>query len=780
MATPTITAKITPPQPPKSQEITKDAPFDPESQNEDLLNRYGKKLIDLISKKRTQWEWKRRGIVLKTLKNKEMLKGNQHIGAYPGTFDTFDAMEEYWNWAGSDEKNGDRSIDRRPHNFYQMIEKAFVAALSAQTPKQRWTPANADVEEDRETAKIASRAEEIIERANKVKSMLRQELMEFFTSGCYFKYTRYVVDADRTGTHKQTVFQMAKAEVLPARYQCFNCGQTTPEDALVAQRKLACPNCGSPLGPDNYFESHVDEIPLAEQKEDVPNGMVLWDVYGPMHMDADPDAADLSSTPLLNCAVEVPLGWLRTTFQDNWEKFEEGANSGTGSELLDRQYRDMLTTPQGYATWFSFSSQNKPTYNRTWVQPMLFAEMDEKIEALELMKAFPKGCMIAWTGDLPLQIRACKLTDEWTWAGTEQKGFGLFPPPVGDPAVPIQERINDCINKIDEYMDRLACGILLANEGYVDTRALNGKPMLPGVLNPVTFRKGAGPASIQEAIFQVRAEIDAMIFQYVAQLKQDMELLVGTPPQTFGAGTQEGVETMGGQQQQLNTGMMKLGLHWEVIGDEHAEAAENAMKCASDNMTDDWFQSVSDESKDFRNEYVHLDQMKGTVHAERDTDQGFPMTAAEIRQFWQDVVTNPENPFTQMILSEPENVDNAIRFIGVPGLKAPKGAMRGKMLRIISMLVNSGPQQMPDPETGEPIQAPSVMPNKYLDDLDTLIKLIPAWSEEHWDQLEENQPGIDNLVAFYKMCVVYQHEIGAETQMAGGTPPPGQPAPAGA
>jgi hypothetical protein len=769
---------MTPPQPPTSQEPTRDAPIDPQSQNQTLLAKYGKKLIDLVSKKMGSWEWKRRGIILKVLKNKEMLKGNQNIGVYPGSFDTFDALEEYRNWSGADEKNGDRSMDRRPHNFYQMLEKAFVAALSAQIPKTRWRPANADDEADRETAKVASRAEEIIERANKIKSMLKQELMEFFTSGCFFKYTRYVVDADRTGTHKQTTVQMTRGEVLPARYQCFECGQATQESDLVQQKGLACPNCGSPLGPENYFESYVDEIPVAEQTQDVANGMVLWDVAGPMHINADPDAADLMNTCLLNWAVEVSVGWLRTTFDEGyWEKFEEGQTSGTPSELLERQYRDMLTTPSGYATWFSFASQNKPTYNRTWVQPMLFAEMEEKAEAQELMKQFPQGCMIAWVGDMPLQIRAAKLTNEWTWAGTEQKGFGLFPAPAGDPAVPIQERINDCINKIDEYMDRLAVGILLANEQYVDTAAMNNKGMLPGMLNPIAFRKGAPPSDIQHAIFQVRAEIDAMIFQYVATLKQDMELLVGTPPQTFGAGTQEGVETMGGQEQQLNTGLMKLGLHWEVIGEEHAEAAENAIKCAAKNMTEDWFNAVSDESQEWRNEYVHLDQMKGSVHAERDTDQGFPMTSAEIRQFWKDILQNPENPFVQALLDEPENVDNAIRFIGVPGLKPPKGAMRGKMLRIISKLIEGQPIEQQDPQTGEVLQLPSVAPNKYLDDLSTLIKLIPAYTQEHWDQLEENQPAIDNLVAYYKQCVVYEKELAADMQMlAPGGPSTGAPA----
>lgn len=747
-----------------------------------MLTKYGKRLIDAASKKREGWQWKRRGIVEKVFKNKQMLKGNQSIGFYPGTTEAFDPMTEYQNWMGGDDKNADRSMDMRPHNFYQMVEKAYVASMSSQVPKTRATPMNADVEEDRETAKVFDRVMEIIERANKTKSLLRQELMEFFTSGCYFKFTRYVVDANRTGTHKQTVVKIVQnAEVLPARYQCFNCGVSTPEDGMVAQKNLQCPNCQTPMDGSNFFEGHSDEIPVAEQKDDVPNGMVLWDVYGPMHIDADPDAPDLRNTCLLNLAQEVSLGWLRMTFDQFWEKLSEGQTSGSGSEMVERQWRDMLTSPSGYQPWFSATNQSKPTYNRTWIQPMLYAEMDNsnKAEADDLLKQFPNGCMIAWCGDQYLAIRPANLSDEWTWCGREQKTFGLFPSPGGDSVVPVQERINDCISKIDEYADRLACGILLANGQYIDTEAMNNKAMLPGVLNSVVMRKGMPPGDIQNMIFQVRGEIDAAIFTFLAILKQDIELLASTPPQLFGAGTQEDVDTASGQAQQLNSAQTKLNLDWELICDEHAEAADNAMRCASKNMTEDWQQAVADDTNEFRAEYVRLGQTKGSVHVEHDTNQLFPMTAGEIRTWWTNLLNSQNTQLTQELLSEPQNMEAAVRWAGVPGLVAPEGSMRGKMLQIIALLIKSGPIEQPDPTNpqGPPLEIPSLpvewlIAGKYLDDLPTMIKLLPRWSQEHWDQLKSNQPGLKNVVAFFKQCVVFNKQIQAEMQLTGDTPPP--------
>ena len=805
MATSQIAITATPPKPPNSQEPTKDAPLrTPEAEgaqsdqtqgdqaapmattdastarDKQNLEKYGPQLLTEIEKMRETWAYKRRGIIQCVITNKEMKKGNHNIGFLPGSTEIFDAFQQYNNFAGAaNPDQGDRAMDQRPHNFYQMLMNAFIAALSAQVPKNRWLPSNADETEDRETAKSASRIEEIIERTNQIEDQVKQELGELFTSGMYAKFTRYAVDEDRCGTHKETTLTVTKTDVVPARAQCFNCGAVTPIPD-EANPPAACPQCGTPFGPESFYPGHVDEMPIAQEKTDVPNGMVLQNIYGPMHIDADPDAMTLDDTPLLNLSLEVARGWLRQTFPDFWDKFQPGQSSGSTSEQIERQLRDRLTAAQG-SMWTSYSAQQKPTYQRTWCQPMLFAEMDDKQMAQELMKEYPKGCMIAYVGDMPLYMRASKLAKEWTVCLAE-KGFGLFPQPVGNPAVPLQQRLNDCINKIDEFLDRLCVGIIFCNEEYIDSKAMNGKQMLPGILNGIKFRKGAAMSSIQDAIFQFKAEISPIIMEVVSMLKQDMELLVGTPPQTFGAGTQSGVETATGQAQQQNTGMTKMGLSWSQLRLEHAASAEIAVMCAAKNMTDDWQSVVLDETKEFRAEYVHLDQIKGSVHAEPETDQGFPMSWADRKNFFEQLMQQG-GEILDFLIQEPENIDTMLRFMGVSDiLSAPGKNMRTKALAVIYKLVQQAPIQQQDPATGQVVMVPSLQPNKYLDDLKAWQKFIPSWSEKHWDKLENNPNGIANLVAFYKQTIVMDHELQIELQMpmpgqAPGAMPPGMPPP---
>jgi hypothetical protein len=407
----------------------------------------------------------------------------------------------------------------------------------------------------------------------------------------------------------------------------------------------------------------INGVPVAEEKEDVPNGMVMQSVWGPLHMDADPDAPDLTNTGLLSWSGEVSLGWLRTTFPQMWEKFEAGQMGG--APQLTRWTANIATwSPRhpGYSTWSNFSSQNnRPTRARGFSQ--CFSLKWTK-SADELQKDLPKGCEICFVADMPLMLREPSLPTSGRTAAPSRKAldYTRIPSEIQQSR---SRRINDCISKIDEYMDRLACGILLANEKYIDSKAMNGKQMLPGLLNPVTMKANTPNVDLAHLIFQVKAEIDAQIFTYLAVLKQDMELLVSLRLRPSALEHSKGVETMGGQRQQLDTGMMKMGLVWDNVREEHAESAENGVKCAGKNMTEDWKSVVTDETQEFRNEYVHLDQMKGSVHAEPETDQGFPMTWADIRAFYQELFEKG-GEILDYLMQEPENIDNALRYIAIP------------------------------------------------------------------------------------------------------------------
>ena len=84
--------------------------------------------------------------------------------------------------------------------------------------------------------------------------------------------------------------------------------------------------------------------------------------------------------------------------------------------------------------------------------------------------------------------------------------------------------------------------------------------------------------------------------------------------------------------------------------------------------------------------------LQGNVHAYPDTDQGFPITAAELRQRWMDLMeAAARNPMAQAIFDDPSNQEQAATALGVPGMTVPGAAMRSKVLQNIDKLIQSQP-----------------------------------------------------------------------------------------
>src|SRR5437879_12314024 len=101
-----------------------------------------RQLIELVRKYKQTWFLRRRMVVKRVLKAYEFFKGNHFISFDPESFQWFDAMEA--TFAGGDSQNEDLNLYQFATNFYQMLGFAFVAALSAQLPKTRFLPDNAE------------------------------------------------------------------------------------------------------------------------------------------------------------------------------------------------------------------------------------------------------------------------------------------------------------------------------------------------------------------------------------------------------------------------------------------------------------------------------------------------------------------------------------------------------------------------------------------------------------------------------------------------------------
>jgi hypothetical protein len=720
------------------------------------------RLIGLVRRYKDQWSQDRRVLMQRCLENLEFFKGNQFISFGPGETDFFNAVD-WMNQGEHAEDADDKDLYQYCNNFYQMLATSFVAALAPQVPRSKWMPQDAELLTDTTTAKAAQLLINIIEGQNHEQSLLKQQLLYLYTTGAVFRHTRYVVDAERAGTSREPVFHETETELAPDRYHCFHCGATFAA-APVPMGAQPCQGCDRNLGDDSFFPAEYGPVVRQVGEEDVPNGMVAQNLYSPLEVDCDPAAHSLRQSPILNLEVEVHVGALRAAYPD---MYDEIASSAT-SELSPNGSIDRIARAQVYSqtgTSSSILQDQRPTLSRTWIQPWAF-DLDEDRGFAERMRGmYPTGLLLVSTGATFLSAREASLTQEWTWAGTHE-GFGLYPPSIGDIVVPFQKRYNDMANIVHEFMDRCSSGVTLANADLIDTKSLQGKPMLPGVLNLVKLKRTGAPgaARLGDALYQFQFQMHEEAFRYLDKLVFNAQMFAGIPPQVYGGAGDPSIETFGGQQQQLNSALGKLNIYWENLKEEHARADELAVSCAKDNLTADMRQVVLERGSEFRNDYIRMDDLQGNVHAYADTDQGLPVTAAELRQRWMSLMQAVvNNPLAQAIFDDPTNQEQAAAALGVPNMVVPGAAMRSKVLQIIDKLLRAEALPVVDAATGLPTGEvrPTILPDPGIDDFAVLKQVVRQYCQENSDLPDENPAGWQNLLAYFTAAVVMEGVGGA-------------------
>ncbi len=720
------------------------------------------RLIALVRRYKDQWSQDRMVLMQRCLENLEFFKGNQFISFAPGESDFFNAVD--WMHSGEHAQDSDdKDLYQYCNNFYQMLATGFVAALAPQVPKSKWMPEDAEQLSDVTTAKAAQTLIDIIERQNREQSLLKQQLLYLYTTGAVFRHTRYVVDAERAGTSREPVFNETETQLAPDRYHCFHCGETSAADTM-GMLAHQCRHCDRPLAEDSFFPAEYGPVVRQVGEEVVPNGMVAQNLYSPLEVDCDPSANNLRQSPILNLEVEVHVGALRAAYPDMYDQIAASATSELSANgSIDRIARQQVYSQTGASS--SILQDQRPTLSRTWIQPWAFDLEDDQDFGERMRATYPNGLLLVSTGATFLSARDASLTKEWTWAGTHE-GFGLYPPSIGDIVVPFQKRYNDMANILHEFMDRCSSGVTLANADLIDTKSMQGKPMLPGILNLVKLKRTGAPGAIRlaDALYQFQFQMHEEAFSYLDKLAYNAQMFAGIPPQVYGGTGDPSVETFGGQQQQLNSALGKLNIYWESLKEEHAKADELAVNCAKDNLTGDMRQVILERGSEFRNDYIRLDDLQGSVHAYADTDQGLPVTAAELRQRWMNLMqAAASNPVAQAIFDDPTNQEQAATALGVPNMVVPGAAMRSKVLQIIERLLEAEAVPVID-GTGRPTGQvqPTIMPDKAIDDFTVLKQVVRQYCQENSDIPDENPAGWQNLLAYFTAAVALETQQMAE------------------
>jgi hypothetical protein len=747
-------------------------------------------VFEIIQPFRTQWATDRIMKMPNWLKSTEYDKGKQILGWDPITRTYFDAVA----WYRQNNQESDYSyLEKYVNNITQTCRRNFAAAVARAVPPVVIRPENAENLADMTTAKAAQQAISIIEEANKTKGLLGLESQYLFLYGVYFKWTRFVVDGAWVGYKEEPVFGDVSVP-LPDHFHCLNCGTDSTEDQVAQSGKMSCPSCGAPLGLQDFQEGEASSVIGQTGTRKKPNGLPKWSVYSPLNVDTDPTKEFLEDVPLLTLEWEADASDIRATFPDMAPEIAEGVESATDTNAsYDRLVRTMLYSSSFSVTADIFTARG--TFSIHWIQPNSYYRIqNDDAFVKQLQTLYPYGMKLSMWGPLVLSVDKAVLIKEWSCCKLH-RGYGLYPPSVADNVVPFNERFNAINNILDDYMERCSTGITMVDPRRLDTRQLNGKPLTGGVLNPTPSIGEGVTQPLANAVFHFSFQMDPGLMNYLDRLWNYCQIISGIPPQVSGTGTTPGVETGKGQKQMLDQAMGPLGDIYEAIKDEHASAGQNAIECLQQNIsyTGSLWQVIEENGSEFRNNYVHLDEMQGRVRVKANTDEGLPMSPEQKRQWCETIMEMAEkqNPAAIAWLDETANQQLLNDYWGLPGSVAPGAAQRSKTLQDIRKLLQAPPtpkigpngQQMTDPDDGSPMFSPSLAPDKWVEDYTILLPTVDEFCRENSDVKDDNPLGWANVIAYKRLALDYQSQVSGtmaklkmESQQQG-VPKPDPPSP---
>lgn len=767
-------------------------PDHPQLQNMDELDqalgipvKWRDKIVETITSYRTGWAPDRLLRIPLWMRNLLMFRGSQLLAWDPGNSTYFDA----YAWYRQNQKEGDAEdtyLEKYGNNITQMLETGFVGTMSRGVPPTVVRPENAEILADVTTAKAAGEAIAIIERLNKIRQMVRIENNLLYLYGCYFKYTRGVLDGDWAGWDYEDQYGSVTVS-KPDRYHCFRCGKDTPAEAFTGDEAKTCPFCGTALGPESFFPSESSqEMSIAGQKK-VPRAMVKWSVHGPMEVDVDPMAKTLADTPILALDQEVDIGALRLTFPTMFAQITEGNEVGTTPNASYEKLRRNEIYSMGWG-YTSDSSNQKPTFSQNWVQPIAYGRSGDQEFSAWMLDKFPEGCKVSLVGTAMVDIKPANLVKQWSSCQLHEN-VGMYPPAIADNVVPFNIRLNDTMDMIDDWVERCAMGMTIYDSEKIDRREMAGRVMSPGVLNGIKTKGSGIDKPLSDAIMQFKFELDPQVFTYPNMLITMCELISGVTPQTFGGGSQQGIETAAGQRQALDTAQTKLNIFWENLKEEHAQASQNALECLQKLMKAGAVKEIWDvieaQGSEFRNKYVNWDKMQGHIKVYPDIDQGLPQSPEQIRQTMMQIIemSSKGNPIIQELMGVVPNQEQMMAVLGTPDMVLPAGKQRSRTLQHINTLMEQGWSSSIDPETGQQVNQLPVKPNKLIDDFGTLRDTVREFCQENSDYELTNPGGWERVLAYLQLAIAMETAEASDEQgrqlkvKMAGMPPPKQPDP---
>ena len=605
-------------------------------------------------------------------------------------------------------------------NIYQAFGLSIIAVLSQDIPRVRFFPQSAEADADVSTAKAASEVSKLIEQNNRIGDLLVEEAFHLWTGGKVGAYVRYVVDGQRFGFHPETELGTRQIKIV-AVWICPSCGAEMPGSASPApQNYVPCATCGALLIEENYVPEEVIAVPAGVRTVRVANGQEVITMVGALELKTPPWANEMHEYPFLQWNMEVHQARLRAAYPHAAQKI--GAPIATGeSAQYERLAR--LEQSQGGGLTGGDYNPNLITFQRTWLRPWAFYQVDDKALRDELLAIYPDGCYVAFAGDVYCESRNENMDDHWRVLHAMPGDGSSGRPGLGDALISVQERFNTLSNlQIETY--EYGIPPIYADSEVLDFDALQTQTAEPGAHYPAKAKPGQPLAA---GFFQpAAARVPPDLAQHAAELMGPVaQFLTGAFPALFG-GAMANNSTAAGYAMARDQAMGRIGLVWRRMKFFHADVMLAAVDCFRKNRSGDVEVTLLGAAAAFESQWIRLADLKGNLFSYPETEEQYPTLWSEQRAVLMQLMANPD-PRLQAVLGDPSNLGLLKRLIGLDELVIPDDESRTKQYREIAQLLQEQPMAHSDAASAQENMLPSIPPDEFADNHAVELDACKRW-----------------------------------------------------
>jgi hypothetical protein len=665
--------------------------------------------------------------------------------------------DQNWHLPFEQKITSETSVEDLPRyefvtNLYQAFGLSIIAVLSQDVPSVRFFPQSAQAEEDIAAAKSATEVAQLVERNNRIGNLIVDESFQLWTSGKVGAYVRYVVDGQRFGFHPEMQISARDIELNPARWLCPTCNTVVPAVTPVSGASIPsrspqslaggvacpqanptpgsgtppppppgfCPDCGAAFELGDYVPADVVTVPTAETRLRVANGQEVVTIVGGLELKTPPWANEMHEYPFLQWNMEVHQARLKAAYPQAADKI--GPPVASGAVQYERLAR-LAQSQGGPLTEGGDYNMNLITFQRTWLRPWAFYQLEDKKLRDELLALFPDGCYVALAGDTYCESRNENMDDHWRVLHALPGDGSSGRPALGDALISVQERFNTLSNiQIETY--EYGIPPIYADSEVLDFDALQSTTAEPGAHYPARAKPGQPLAA---GFFQpAPAQIPPDLAMHAANLMGPVaQFLTGAFPALFG-GAMANTDTAAGYSMARDQAMGRIGLVWRRMKFFHADVMLLAVDCFRKNRPSDVETTLLGAGSAFESKWIRLADLKGNLFSFPETDEQYPTLWSQQRAVLLQLLGNPD-PQLQQVLAHPENMALIKRLIGLEEMVIPDEESRTKQFREIAQLVAEQPILHRDPKTGAETILPSILPDAFADNHPVELATCRRW-----------------------------------------------------